>query len=192
MSKVSKKKEIIEKSAQLFREKGYAASSVRDIATAVNLEPSSLYSHIKSKEELLFAICMECASHYNNAMDDVLNANIYSGIEKLKNIMFIHIDLALNDPTSSTVFSDEWKHLPHQMLEHFIAERKSYEKKFLLVLQELMEKNVVIKSDPIILMNTLISGTRWLHYTKKKYTEKEKDEIKEVIMSTMFTGIINQ
>ncbi len=190
MAKITKKKEIIEKSAQLFRDKGFAASSVRDIATAVGLEASSLYSHVKSKEELLYLICMECASHYNNNIDEVLEANIHDDHFRLKSILNIHIDLALNDPTSSTVFSDEWKHLPTDMLENFIQERKNYEKKFVFVLEDLMQKNKIKKADPTIVMNTLISATRWLHYSKKKFSSKEKDDIKEMVLTMLMHGVI--
>jgi TetR/AcrR family transcriptional regulator, cholesterol catabolism regulator len=190
MAKITKKKEIIEKSAQLFRDKGFAASSVRDIAAAVGLEASSLYSHVKSKEELLYLICMECASHYNNNIDEVLEANIHDDHLRLKSILSIHIDLALNDPTSSTVFSDEWKYLPTDMLENFIQERKNYEKKFVSVLEDLMQKNKIKKADPTIVMNTLISATRWLHYSKKKFSNKEKDDTKEMVLTMLMHGVI--
>ncbi len=189
MAKLSKRKEIIEKSAQLFREKGYAASSVRDIAQAVGLEPSSLYSHINSKEDLLYGICMQCAAHYNNAMDEVCNNKKLEGIEKLKSVLEIHIDLALNDPTSSTVFSDEWKHLPEEKLKTFISERKDYEHKFTAILLELMNGNVIKKIDTYILMNTLISATRWLHHSKKKYSVAEKIEIKNLILDTLIKAV---
>ncbi len=190
MAKITKKKEIIEKSAQLFREKGFAASSVRDIATAAGIEASSLYSHVKSKEELLYLICMECASHYNTNIDEVLDANITDDHQRLERILGIHIDLALNDPTSSTVFSDEWKHLPAEMLENFIQERKAYERKFLAVLDDLMEKKKIKKADPAVLMHTLISATRWLHHSRKKYTVREKEEIKETVLALLMHGIV--
>jgi TetR/AcrR family transcriptional regulator, cholesterol catabolism regulator len=190
MAKITKKKEIIEKSAQLFREKGFAASSVRDIANAAGLEPSSLYSHVKSKEELLYLICMECASHYNNNIDEVLEANISDGLTRLKRVLDIHIDLALNDPTSSTVFSDEWKHLPSEMLDSFIQERKAYEKKFITIVEDLMAHKTIKSSDPFIVMNTLISATRWLHHVRKKFTAKEKEEIKDNISSMLMHGLV--
>ena len=38
---------------RLFREKGYHATSMRDIAEAVGINKGSLYSYIRSKEDLL-------------------------------------------------------------------------------------------------------------------------------------------
>jgi AcrR family transcriptional regulator len=44
---------ILEAAAGLFRQKGYAAVSLRDIADAVNMKTGSLYYHFDSKERLV-------------------------------------------------------------------------------------------------------------------------------------------
>jgi len=47
---------ILEAAAALFREKGYAAVSLREIAMAANMKTASLYYHFESKEALVEAI----------------------------------------------------------------------------------------------------------------------------------------
>ena len=48
-----RKREILALSQSVLKEKGYAATSVRDIAKSLDMEPASLYSHFKSKEDIL-------------------------------------------------------------------------------------------------------------------------------------------
>ena len=55
---VSRKDVIVTKAATLFREKGFKAASMRDLAESVGVEAASLYNHIKSKTELLHEICL--------------------------------------------------------------------------------------------------------------------------------------
>ena len=49
--------QVLSCAARLFREKGYGAASMRDIAAEVDIRPSSLYHHFPSKQHILFAIC---------------------------------------------------------------------------------------------------------------------------------------
>ena len=72
----NRKEEIYAVSAKLFRNKGYAAATMRDIAELVGIEPSSLYSHIKSKEEILMNICMTCAADFDEGMHKVLQSDL--------------------------------------------------------------------------------------------------------------------
>lgn len=187
---MTKKEIIIQKSAELFMSKGFAACSVRDIAAAAGIEPSSLYSHIRSKEELLFVICMQCAEHYNSAIDLISGTSIDT-VELFSEIIDIHIDLALNDPTSSTVFSDEWKNLPTDMKDKFLKEKKEYEAKFLRIIKQLQMQGKIKKIEAYVLLNTIISAVRWVHYSKKKRTKKEKEDLKRQVKEIIFKGIIN-
>ena len=50
---------ILDEAARLFREKGYAATSMRDIAAAAGMLPGSLYYHFTAKEDLLVAVYEE-------------------------------------------------------------------------------------------------------------------------------------
>ena len=49
----TRKEEIIVTAAKLFKEKGFSAVTMRDIAKSVGIKAASLYNHINSKEELL-------------------------------------------------------------------------------------------------------------------------------------------
>ena len=51
--KSSKREVILIKAATMFKDKGFAASSMRDLAETVGIEAASLYNHIKSKSEIL-------------------------------------------------------------------------------------------------------------------------------------------
>jgi len=59
---------ILDEAARLFREKGYAATSMRDIAGAVDMLPGSLYYHFASKGELLVAVYAEGVRRISGAV----------------------------------------------------------------------------------------------------------------------------
>ena len=77
--KASKKELILQKAASMFRQKGFAATSMRDLAETVGIEAASLYNHIQSKSEILqeiiFHTANDCNVHLNSLIDDALTNN---------------------------------------------------------------------------------------------------------------------
>src|SRR5712671_5001269 len=49
---------LFDTAAGLFFAKGYAATTTREIASAVGIQQASLYYHVDSKADLLFQICV--------------------------------------------------------------------------------------------------------------------------------------
>src|SRR5437773_6710670 len=54
----ARRAEICRTAAQIFRDRGFDATSVSDIARALGLTKAGLYHHFESKEALLFEIMM--------------------------------------------------------------------------------------------------------------------------------------
>ena len=67
----STKDRILLESIKLFSQKGYSEITVRDIAKAVGINPSSIYNHYKSKEEILKAIYVFYDEQWKAAAPDI-------------------------------------------------------------------------------------------------------------------------
>ena len=154
---------IREAAATLFQEKGYKATSMRELAQAVGLEASSLYNYIRSKDELLSEICMESSRHFMEGMDHLL-CHETDCLGKLKATIRLHIDIASSDPASVTVFNDEWKHLNEADKQEFLHRRKKYENQVLQILQSGMQQGEIRQMDPKIVLYSFLTSLKWIHH----------------------------
>lgn len=187
--KISKRKrEILNAAAILFRYKGYAATTMRDLAEKVGLEVSSLYSHIKSKEEILSTLCFHCASLYSDGLNQIMEMDS-NAMEKIDAIMDLHINIAIDHPSSITVFNDEWKHLSPEDLTLFLKIRKGYERSVKAILQQGVSTKLIKEYPLDILMNTILSAMRWIHYSNQDYDPVERSVVQSTVKNLIRSGI---
>jgi len=184
---MTKKQFIINTAADLFKEKGYNGTSIRDLASRVGLEPSSIYSHIRSKEELISEICMDCAKQFLDGIEEILIMKM-SVRKKIKALICLHLDMAFSHPASVTVFNDEWKHLPEPVLSDFIQMRKEYEKKFKRILTEGNLEGKFKTGNTEITFNIIIKSLSWSYEAIKKYNREDL----ESELSTFILNAINK
>lgn len=118
--KKSRKQQIEQKATILFQERGYAATSMRDLAQVLGIEAASLYSHIKSKEEILQKICFRMAKEFFKAWQEVeLETTSFSS--KMEKAMIAHVKVITKDTDASAVFFNEWRHLSEPYLGGFFV-----------------------------------------------------------------------
>ena len=181
----SKKDQIYEAAARLFRDKGYQATSMRDLAKEVGLQASSLYNHFPSKADVLREICMNNARRFLAGMQEV-EAHQGSASEKISRLIRLHVQLSIEDVTSVTAFNDEWRHLEEPHLSAFLQLRKDYENRFQTIISTGIANGEFKPVNPLILSYTLFSAVRWLYdwyQPGKNITAKMlEDEILGILM----------
>lgn len=70
------KEEIVVKCMQVFREKGYANTSIQDLADATNLSKSLFYHHYKNKDELLLESIRLYKSYFKKHIFDISDLDL--------------------------------------------------------------------------------------------------------------------
>src|SRR6476469_3892534 len=104
----SRKAQIDRTATGLFRARGYAATSMRELATALGLEAGSLYSHIKSKEEILHRVCFGLGADFFAGFDQATADASVAVATQLRQAIEAHVQVLTRDSAASTVFLHEW------------------------------------------------------------------------------------
>ena len=126
----ARRREIDDVASELFHANGYAATSIRDIARALDIQGASLYAHVASKEDLLFAIVDRAATAFERAAAaaDAETATA-DPVERLAALVEAHVDVVTSDPQRASVFVTEWRHLSADRRAAMAERRDAYEQR---------------------------------------------------------------
>ena len=180
----TKKEVIVEAATRLFREKGFKAASMRDLAEAVGVEAASLYNHIQSKEELLQEICFKVANEFNHHLDTIEASNV-NNIDKVKAILRFHIRQMIERYELVLVADRDWKHLSDPYLSNYHNQRRTYRKRLAGVIEKGIENGEIKTVDAptvVLIMMHAVNGIESWHRSKEKITAKQLEENMVLIM----------
>ena len=190
MKPIDRKTEIINCAAKLFKEKGYSAVTMRDIAQAMDIKAASLYNHIKSKQEILVLIVIEIAEEFTNTINEIVLSKSTT-IQKLEKVIQLHIDITIRNPEALACLNNDWMHLTDEELTYFIKMREDYEENFRNIIKSGIASKEIKNINPEVIIFSMLSTLRTLYlwYGKKKgFTEASlKNNMKEVLLN----GIVN-
>jgi AcrR family transcriptional regulator len=175
---ISRKDVIVSKAATLFREKGYKAASMRDLAEAVGVEAASLYNHIKSKSELLHELVFSVANKFVLKLDEIESESI-SSLDKMEKILRFHISEMINHYEEVYVSDREWKHLSDPYLSNYQNQRRVYRKRLAAIIEEgIRNKEIKAIDAPTVVLIFLhaVSGIESWHRSTKKITAEELEQ----------------
>lgn len=130
-----RRQQIEDAASTLFRERGYAATSVRDIAQALHLQGGSLYAHIASKEDMLWAIVVRAADRFNAEVGPIATSALPAP-RRLRQMIRAHVAVVAAAQKDAVVFLHEWRFLGDERRAQIAARRDSYEALFRRVISD--------------------------------------------------------
>jgi TetR/AcrR family transcriptional regulator, cholesterol catabolism regulator len=120
------RQEILIAAAQIFSEKGYHATSMQDIARAVNLKKASLYHHVESKQEILLAL-LDQALDLVIAEIETVSAQPIPAADKLKLAMRTYLQILAEQRELSAVLLFEHRSLKPEFHDRHLPRRDRFE-----------------------------------------------------------------
>ena len=189
VTNLSRKEQVIRSAAALFKEKGYAASSMRDLAQKLGIEAASLYSHIKSKEEILQTLCFDMAAEFRASLEQVERQKV-SAKEKLTLGIIGHVHVMAKDLTASAVFMNEHRHLSQPYLRDFLLLRINYINRFKSIIEEGVESGEFKKNiDTKLAVMTLFSSLNWMPLWYSPTSSIEPKELGQQLANMLVNGL---
>jgi AcrR family transcriptional regulator len=131
-----RRQEILDAAAAIFAEKGYEATSIQDIAEAVDILKGSLYYYVNSKEDLLFEVIEEVHEaglanmKLQQAQDDAT-----APLDRLRRMVIDHVTYNSRNIEKIAVFFHDFRSLTDERKAHIIGERDLYDRRLRDILE---------------------------------------------------------
>jgi TetR/AcrR family transcriptional regulator, cholesterol catabolism regulator len=179
---------LLDAAAVLFAQKGYAASSTREIAGILGIRKASLYYHIENKEDLLYAICKSSLDQIRADVAAALDKVQYP-LERVRTLVRAHIKSLVRDQTAHSVAVGEMHALSGVRLKEVIALRDAYEDLVRSVLQDarkagVLRDDISVKYLSLILLGLLNRVEMWY----RRDGALSPDELARVFEAIFLTG----
>lgn len=187
MKSETRKEEILKTASILFKEKGYSAVTMRDIAKSMGIKAASLYNHINSKQEILRDIVISLAEDFTKGLA-IIKSSKATNIQKLEHIIELHINIASQNPNKMAALNNDWMHLESK-LDYYLELRNNYEANFRDIIEEGILKNEIVDRDPDVLLFSIISTLRSLYLWIPKKEDLNIEELSLSLSEILIKGI---
>ena len=180
---------IYRTAAQMIYEKGFAATSMNEIADAVELTKPGLYYYVKGKKELLFSIM-------GFAMDlldgEVIGParEIRDPEERLRIIIRQHARLLTREPGALAILIDEVGGLSPEQREKITRRKRAYFDFLRQTLEELKEAGRLLPVDPTVAAFSLLGMVMWISRWYAPEGSLASEEVVRNITDIAASGVI--
>ncbi len=185
---MDRRSEILTTAGQLFRERGYHATSMRDIAASLALRGSSLYAHIDSKEEVLWEIVTRAADAFLACAEEI-EARALAPRERLHALIRGHLGVIVQELPRATVFFHEWKFLSEARRQQVIERRDLYEGFFRRAVEAGVRSGDFRVADPKVATLFVLSSLNWTYQWFREGGDLSLEDLTERYTALIFSAL---
>lgn len=185
---LQRKEEVLAAAEVMFAERGYHATSVREIADALQIKAGSLYAHIETKEDLLFEIVNRAADAYFAAVTPIVEADLVS-TEKLRRVIAAHVGVITKSALSASVYTTQWRHLSEPRRSEFAARRDKYEGLLRSLVHQCIRDGIFADIDEKFATLLILSSINWVYQWYRADGPMTPEEIARKLTDMLFNGL---
>ena len=183
--------QILRAAADLFRERGYPASTVDLIATRLGMSKASLYTHFRAKEEMLAAISRETIEAFTRDLSLVLASRLPAE-DKLRRVIRQHVQFVIANRSFLTVFFGEEANLPARFARALAAQKDRYDKGVERIVQEGIRSGVFRDVPARLVVFGLLGMMNWVNKWYNPAGRWGAEEISAAFLSLIEGGLLRR
>ncbi|MCS6935677.1 MAG: TetR/AcrR family transcriptional regulator [Chitinophagales bacterium] len=185
-----KKSEILRAAARVFRQKGYHATRIQDVADALGMQKGSLYYYIKTKEDLLRGLVEDVLEQSVTLLHDIKDKH-HTPSEKIRLCIESHLTLFHNNIDAFGVFINEDLHLINKNSDKDIFKLiKNYERGWLKIFEEGVKQGEFREGDYRMWVKGILGMLNWTYRWYHLSDGYSISEVSEIFADLILHGVL--
>ena len=182
--------QILETAARIFCEKGFDRASMGDVSAALGLTKAGVYHHIRSKEELLYAIIAYGMDLFEEKVLTQVSG-IEDPLERLRATLRGHVLLVTRDrPKEITVILHESNALKGRFRERINARKRRYVRFLEKTFRELARGGLARKVDPAVASFAMLGMINWIYQWYRPGGRLSEEQLADALADLLLQGVL--
>jgi len=183
------KENILQAAALIFQEKGYHATSMQDIADAVELKKGSLYHYVDSKQDILFALLNEALELILKRLEFVAAQEI-SPEQKIQQATRTYFSFLAENPSLSSVLLLEYRSLEEKYQKLHIPRRDQVDQIWREIVAEGTSQGIFSAPGPGLVSKALLGVLNWTITWYREDGPLSADQIADQFSALFLSGLL--
>lgn len=183
---------LLEIGGRLFAEKGFEATSMRDIASAAGVSKALLYHHFANKDEIYARVSFLATNDLYAYVEERIPPD-GTAAEQLRAYMIASANFFADHRDSwiaaSTAF---WSDPDRHRLETRIAKRRQFEQRLRDIISKGVASGEFTPVDPAMAGRLVLSGINWMHRWFDPAKGQSAEEIVDQYADILLGGLIRR
>ncbi len=190
------REDVVSAAGRLFATRGFHGTSMRDLGEELGMLGSSIYSHVRGKNELLLEVIQRGAAFFNAVVDDATGSE-GNAVDRLRELVFGHVRVVIGHIDESRTFLFESRFLPDADRQQIVEMRDAYESAYRQVIQAGIDDGSLAQDidagiTAIFILSVLNALIRWYRPSGERDAEQIAAEMWSFIAGGIVIGAGNE
>ena len=185
------REQILKTAADLFRERGYRATTLDHIAARLGMSKASLYKSFHAKEEMLAVISRRTIETFTRELALVLRSNL-TPEDKLRRVVRDHVRFVIANRSFLTVFFSEEANLPPRLARALAQQKDRYDKGIESLVVDGVKQGVFRDLPPRLVVFGLLGMLNWVYKWYNPRGRWGAEEISSAFLSLVEGGLLRR
>jgi len=184
----TRRSDIMQAAARVFRARGFAAAGMREIADAADLSPGNLYHYFRGKDEILFYCQDRSLARLLEALGEARRNPRQPLADRLHTLAVAHV-LCLVDEVEGSAAHLTVDALPPRLRARIVAKRDLYERGVRALVADGIKGRTLRATDATVATRAFLGALNWTAHWFRPEGQQSTQEIARLVADYAVAGL---